>query len=80
MSQARLYRIRPPSSACTWWNRMSFSSVAAYTLTGTFTSPNATEPFQMARTDLTPLPTCRTAARPPGRGSGARAMALARPE
>ena len=28
---------------------MSFSSVAEYTLTGTFTSPNATEPFQIDR-------------------------------
>ena len=48
-SHTRLYRIRPPSWACTWWNRTSFSSVAEYTLTGTFTSPNATEPFQIDR-------------------------------
>jgi hypothetical protein len=28
---------------------MSWSSVALYTFTGTFTSPNAIEPFQMER-------------------------------
>lgn len=28
---------------------MSWSWVALYTLTGTFTSPNAMEPFQMER-------------------------------
>ncbi|CFS29154.1 Uncharacterised protein [Mycobacterium tuberculosis] len=41
--------MRPLSLACTWWNLMSWSAVALYTLTGTFTSPKAIEPVQMAR-------------------------------
>lgn len=48
-SHTRWYRMRPLSLACTWWNLMSWSWVALYTLTGTFTSPNAMEPFQMER-------------------------------
>src|SRR5947208_16164285 len=48
-SQTRLYRMRPLSLACTWWNLMSWSWVALYTLTGTLTSPNEIEPFQMER-------------------------------
>src|SRR5687767_2212839 len=48
--QVRLYLIRPPSVRCTWWNRMSFSSVAEYSLTEIDTSPKETAPFQIART------------------------------
>src|SRR5690242_7486978 len=48
-SHTRLYRMRPLSLACTWWNLMSWSSVALYTLTGTFTSPKEIEPFQIER-------------------------------
>src|SRR5690349_2906567 len=48
-SHTRLYLMRPLSLACTWWNLMSWSSVALYTLTGTFTSPKEIEPFQIER-------------------------------
>ncbi len=48
--QIRLYRIRPPSSRCTWWNETSLLWVAVYIFTGTFTSPNETEPFHIALT------------------------------
>ena len=50
--QVRLYLIRPPSAACTWWNRMSWLVVAAYALTGTLTSPNDTAPLHIARIRL----------------------------
>src|SRR3712207_9564123 len=49
MEQVRWYLIRPPSVRCTWWNRMSFSSVAEYSLTAIDTRPNETAPFQIAR-------------------------------
>jgi hypothetical protein len=49
MEQVRLYLMRPPSVRWTWWNRMSFSSVAEYSLTAIDTSPNETAPFQIAR-------------------------------
>ncbi len=57
--QRRTIEMRPPSAACTWWKRTSFSSVAAYTFTGTLTSPNASEPFHIAR--------IATSVRPPNR-------------
>src|SRR3984957_7033185 len=41
--------MRPLSLACTWWNLISWSSVALYTLTGTLTSPKEIEPFQIER-------------------------------
>ena len=47
--QVRLYLMRPPSAACTWWNRMSWLDVAEYSLTGTLTSPNDTAPLHIAR-------------------------------
>src|SRR5690349_22548981 len=47
--QVRLYRMRPPSVRCTWWKRMSFSSVAEKSLTAIDTRPNETAPFQIAR-------------------------------
>src|ERR1700754_2479485 len=47
--QTRWYLIRPPSLACTWRNDTSWDSVAAYSFTGTLTSPNETAPFQIAR-------------------------------
>ena len=50
--QVRLYLIRPPSAAWTWWNRMSWFVVAAYALTGTLTSPNDTAPLHIARIRL----------------------------
>ncbi len=46
-SHTRLYRMRPLSSSCTWCRETSWVSVAAYTLMGTLTSPNAMEPFQI---------------------------------
>ena len=49
LTDALVKRIRPLSLACTWWNFRSWSSVALYTLTGTFTRPNAIEAFQMER-------------------------------
>src|SRR4051794_7478480 len=49
MLQTRWYLIRPPSLACTWRKEMSWLSVAAYSFTGTLTSPKDTAPFQMAR-------------------------------
>src|SRR5688500_7853589 len=52
--QVRLYLMRPPSVRCTWWNRMSFSSVAEYNLTEIDTSPKETAPFQIARTPSSP--------------------------
>ena len=48
MLQTRWYLIRPPSLACTCRNEMSWLSVAAYSFTGTLTSPNDTAPFQIA--------------------------------
>ena len=48
--QTRLYLIRPPSVSCTWWNRMSCSSVAEYSFTAMLTSPKETAPFQIDRT------------------------------
>src|SRR3954468_5501803 len=47
--QTRWYLIRPPSLACTCRKDTSWDSVAAYSLTGTLTSPNDTAPFQIAR-------------------------------
>ncbi len=35
--------------ACTWRNDTSWDSVAAYSFTGTLTSPKDTAPFQIAR-------------------------------
>ena len=49
IEQTRWYLIRPPSLACTWRNETSCDSVAAYSFTGTLTSPNDTAPFQIAR-------------------------------
>src|SRR3954471_2889949 len=48
--QVRLYLTRPPSVLCTWWNRMSWSSVAEYSFTPMLTSPKETAPFQIDRT------------------------------
>src|SRR6478736_2244320 len=47
--------MRPPSVLCTWCSETSWSSVAEYTLTGTFTSPNVNAPFQIAL--ITPVHT-----------------------
>src|SRR4051794_38795338 len=41
--------IGPPSLACTCRNETSCDSVAAYSFTGTLTSPKDTAPFQIAR-------------------------------
>src|SRR3569623_3029328 len=49
MEQTRWYLIRPPSLACTCRNDTSCDSVAAYSFTGTLTSPKDTAPFQIAR-------------------------------
>src|SRR3954468_6266737 len=49
MLHTRRYLIRPPSLACTWRKEMSWLSVAAYSFTGTLTSPKDTAPFQIAR-------------------------------
>src|SRR4051812_49854672 len=49
IEQTRWYLIRPPSLACTWRKETSCDSVAAYSFTGTLTSPNDTAPFQIAR-------------------------------
>src|SRR4029079_18618117 len=49
IAQTRWYLIRPPSLAWTWRNDTSCDSVAAYSFTGTLTSPNDTAPFQIAR-------------------------------
>src|SRR3954449_571571 len=49
IEQTRWYLIRPPSLACTCRNDTSCDSVAAYSFTGTLTSPNETAPFQIAR-------------------------------
>src|SRR5699024_3686267 len=48
-SRTRRYRIRTPSALSTCRACRSWSSVAAYTLTGTFTRPKETSPFQMDR-------------------------------
>src|SRR3954447_24569695 len=55
MEQTRWYLIRPPSVECTWWNRMSLSSVAEYSFTPMLTRPNDTAPRQIDR--MLPLPT-----------------------
>src|SRR6476659_1639078 len=52
MEQTRLYLTRPPSVACTWWNRMSLSSVAEYSFTPMLTRPNETAPRQIDRMSL----------------------------
>src|SRR5205814_1107223 len=49
MEQTRWYLMRPPSSRCTWWKRMSFSSVAEYSFTAIDTRPKDTAPFQIDR-------------------------------
>src|SRR3954452_16098821 len=49
MLQTRWYLNRPPSLACTCRKEMSWLSVAAYSFTGTLTSPKDTAPFQIAR-------------------------------
>src|SRR4051794_12798190 len=48
--QTRLYLTRPPSVTCTWWNRMSWSSVAEYSFTAMLTRPKETAPRQIDRT------------------------------
>src|SRR6478752_5045899 len=53
MLQNLRYRIRPPSSLCTWCSVTSCSPVAEYNRTGTLTSPKATAPFQIARMVVT---------------------------
>ncbi len=62
-SQTRLYRIRPPSSRCTWWKARSWLSVAVYIFTGTLTSPKETAPFHIARIVRAFLPPGRTEGR-----------------
>src|SRR6478672_10351777 len=47
-SHRRWYRIRPPSASCTWCSSTSWSSVALYSFTGTFTRPKVIAPFQIA--------------------------------
>src|SRR3954464_15737848 len=54
MEQTRWYLIRPPSSACTWWNLTSWSSVAEYSFTPMLTRPKDTAPRQIDR--MPPLP------------------------
>src|SRR4051794_23707866 len=54
MEQPRWYLIRPPSSACTWWNLTSWSSVAEYSFTPMLTRPKDTAPRQIDR--MLPLP------------------------
>src|SRR4051812_41180908 len=54
IEQTRLYLIRPPSAMCTWWNRMSLSSVAEYSFTPMLTRPKDTAPRQIDR--MPPLP------------------------
>src|SRR3954463_15391035 len=54
IEQNRLYLPRPPSVACTWWKRMSLSSVAEYSFTPMLTRPNDTAPRQIDR--MPPLP------------------------
>ena len=54
IEQTRLYLTRPPSVACTWWKRMSLSSVAEYSFTPMLTSPKDTAPRQIDR--MPPLP------------------------
>src|SRR4051812_48921473 len=54
IEQTRLYFTRPPSVACTWWKRMSLSSVAEYSFTPMLTSPKDTAPRQIDR--MPPLP------------------------
>src|SRR6476661_7385444 len=49
IEQTRLYLTRPPSVACTWWKRMSLSSVAEYSFTPMLTRPNDTAPRQIDR-------------------------------
>src|SRR3954451_21204599 len=49
IEQTRLYLTRPPSAACTWWKRMSLSSVAEYSFTPMLTRPNDTAPRQIDR-------------------------------
>src|SRR3978361_2295809 len=49
IEQTRLYFTRPPSVACTWWKRMSLSSVAEYSFTPMLTSPKETAPRQIDR-------------------------------
>src|SRR6188768_1137857 len=59
MLQNLRYRMRPPSSLCTWCSVTSCSPVAEYSRTGTLTSPKATAPFQMARMVVTSVDGCR---------------------
>src|SRR5690348_8584523 len=54
IEQTRWYLIRPPSSACTWWNLTSWSSVAEYSFTPMLTRPKDTAPRQIDR--MLPLP------------------------
>src|SRR5699024_928471 len=54
------YRTRPPSVACTWRNLMSWLWVAVYRLTGTFTRPNDTDPFHIARIAVLLGDCCKT--------------------
>src|SRR4051794_22506231 len=49
ISQTRLYRIRPPSSGWTWWNRKSCSSVEPNMRTAMVTSPNEIAPLHTGR-------------------------------
>src|SRR3954454_2204433 len=49
IEHTRWYLMRPPSVTCTWRNETSCDSVAAYSFTGTLTSPKDTAPFQIAR-------------------------------
>src|SRR3712207_6298786 len=49
IEHTRRYLIRPPSTACTWLNRMSWSSVAVYSFTPMLTRPKDTAPRQIDR-------------------------------
>ena len=49
IEQIRWYLIRPPSFSWTCRKETSWDSVAAYSFTGTLTSPKETAPFQIAR-------------------------------
>src|SRR3712207_5598598 len=68
MEQTRWYLIRPPSVACTWWNRMSRSSVAEYSFTPMLTRPNDTAPRQIDR--MPPLPEHGSRSSPADRSNG----------
>src|SRR5678815_3342066 len=77
MLQTLRYRTRPPSSRWTWCSVTSCSPVAPYSLTGTFTSPKATEPFQIARIfptswphENTSVPRCGGSVSPDGGPGG----------